>query len=317
MRLFIVLSIFTFLLPVYTQQKKKINRVNSDIQKCRNFILGMEKKFHKHKVDLKSVDWVKKKLSHMMKIDQYIRKYPYIIYKKKYTAQERENFFKKYMPIVKKIDRLHTEEMKKLLKIHTWFIISKFGKYSDRNAWLLVQHADHDLEFQKKILALLKKLAQAGETKKEHYAYLYDRVQTNQKKPQLYGTQGRVINGEWNPFPIHNEKELDKRREEMEMEPYRFYKLRFHSMKKAKKRKKGYCTMQFFFLFKGKEIKPFALNINGKNITGKKEYKIGTLLDIKVGFAKYGIYEFKLKVPTREDMIITLPIENLLKKKKK
>lgn len=60
-------------------------------------------------------------------------------------------------------------------------------------AWLLIQHADHEPEFQQRCLPLIYETGLLGEIKLERYAYLEDRVLLNANRNQLYGTQWRVI----------------------------------------------------------------------------------------------------------------------------
>jgi hypothetical protein len=55
----------------------------------------------------------------------------------------------------KKIDKKNTLKMKKIIKQYGWPTISMVGEKASKNAWLLVQHADHDVEFQKKCLKLM------------------------------------------------------------------------------------------------------------------------------------------------------------------
>ena len=51
-----------------------------------------------------------------------------------------------------KIDKQHTEKLKEIINKIGYPTISKVGKSWSLYAWLLSQHADHDLEFQKKCL---------------------------------------------------------------------------------------------------------------------------------------------------------------------
>ncbi|MEM1009351.1 MAG: DUF6624 domain-containing protein [Myxococcota bacterium] len=102
-----------------------------------------------------------------------------IPHKHKYSAKEKRLFWKRMSKRWRDIDTGNTKELKKLLQVHApWFTISKFGKVTSSNAWLLVQHADHDRAFQKQILKVLAKLHKKGESSPQNYAYLYDRVAT-------------------------------------------------------------------------------------------------------------------------------------------
>lgn len=129
--------------------------------------------------------------------------------------------------ILSEVEACHTNHLKKILKIHGWMTISKFGKEADHQAWLLVQHADHDPDFQEKCLAALEQLLSLHETNKEHYAYLYDRVALKSEKfgqKQRYGTQAIIMNGELSLSPFEGTPEdVKRRRQEMGLEPLEDY----------------------------------------------------------------------------------------------
>ena len=69
-----------------------------------------------------------------------------------------------------------------------------------RKAWLLVQHADADVKFQRRCLDLMARLPK-GEVSISNLAYLTDRVLLAEGKKQLYGTQFTSVDGKWQPGP--------------------------------------------------------------------------------------------------------------------
>lgn len=88
---------------------------------------------------------------------------------------------------------------------------------------MLAQHADHDRDFQRSCLALLKAQPPEGGTARE-IAYLEDRVRVGEQRPQLYGTQFHQNDqGEWEPFPIEDEEQVDQRRAERGLGPLAEY----------------------------------------------------------------------------------------------
>ena len=107
------------------------------------------------------------------------------------------------------IDRANTEVLKRFLAVHSWITISKFGAQADHDTWMLVQHADHDVVFQKEMLSKLKKLYSQKETNPTHYAYLYDRVAMHEGRPQRYGTQMNLVNGELVLHDIEDKEQVD------------------------------------------------------------------------------------------------------------
>jgi len=96
--------------------------------------------------DLHDVARVQKVLSMMYELDQEVRQI---------FIQDRHNCDLQNLMI--SMDHFHTQMMKAILVIHGWPKISKFGQFADHQAWLLLQHADHDLPFQEQCLYLLQK----------------------------------------------------------------------------------------------------------------------------------------------------------------
>src|SRR5579884_821898 len=113
------------------------------------------------------------------------------------------------------VDRKNTARMKEILAKHGWPGKSLVGDDGANAAWLLVQHADKDRDFQKRCLKLLARAVKAGEASAGQHAYLTDRVLVGENKKQLYGTQFRTVDGKLEPYPIEDEKNVDRRRKEV------------------------------------------------------------------------------------------------------
>lgn len=111
------------------------------------------------------------------------------------------------------IDRRHTQRMKAIVGEHGWPGKALVGEDGAAAAWLLVQHADLDVDFQQRCLPLLEAAVERGEATPAHWAYLVDRVRVNRRQPQIYGTQFRDDgNGHSVPQPIEDEQHVDARR---------------------------------------------------------------------------------------------------------
>jgi len=109
-----------------------------------------------------------------------------------------------------------------------WFDISRYGEDASQAAWLIVQHADHDPEWQKAVLADLEPRVKRGDMQGRYYAYLIDRVAVNAGQPQTYGTQGGCVGaGDWQPKAVAAPEALDQRRAEVGLEPIAAYRARF------------------------------------------------------------------------------------------
>jgi len=121
------------------------------------------------------------------------------------------------------LDRRNTERMKEIVDKIGWPTISRFGEEISNAAWLLVQHADQDVEFQKRCLDLIKDLPQ-GEVSKRNLAYLEDRARVNEGRPQLYGTQFGGEGDAYGPKPIEDPDHVDERRAALGMESLADYR---------------------------------------------------------------------------------------------
>lgn len=115
-----------------------------------------------------------------------------------------------------------------------WPGASQVGEDGSAAAWLLVQHADHDIELQERALMLLEGAVAAGEASASHYAYLTDRVCVNLDRRQVYGTQFQGSGASFGPLPITDRPRLDKRRARMGLEPFADYE-RFMRAREAER----------------------------------------------------------------------------------
>ena len=185
----------------YINMKEKVTIIQSKCSKC---------------TDLINFSCAKNKIHCCFKIDQYVRNNSKLFW-------ENQEFF----DFVQKVDFNNTNILKSILKIHGWPTISKFGKRTDQEAWLLVQHADHDLEFQASIAFILEQLSMIGETDLKNFAYLYDRVANNFNMigiKQKYGTQAIIENKTIKLAPFVGDiRELDERRKMMRLIPIKEY----------------------------------------------------------------------------------------------
>lgn len=118
------------------------------------------------------------------------------------------------------IDQDNTDWLKGELRDRGWFTLREYGEDAESAAFLLVQHADRDVNFQAEVLAMLQTLAAKGEARLTSYAFLYDRVAVAQGRPQRYGTQGRCTGpGVWQPFEIEDPAGVDQRRATIDQPP--------------------------------------------------------------------------------------------------
>jgi hypothetical protein len=108
--------------------------------------------------------------------------------------------------------RANYPHLKAILARYGFPGIRQVGKESSHNYWLLVQHIDFDLAFQKNVLKAMKKQVDRKNASGEDYAFLIDRIAKNEKHPQVYGTQVIMGPGGTKLYATIDMINLDKRR---------------------------------------------------------------------------------------------------------
>lgn len=121
--------------------------------------------------------------------------------------------------MIGEVDAKNTARMKEIIDEIGWPLISEVSKDGASAAWLLVQHADRQPQFQAKCLPMLKKAFKAGEASGSNYAYLFDRVAVNLGNKQRFGTQAMGIDIGTQFRPIEEEWLVSERRAEFEVNP--------------------------------------------------------------------------------------------------
>lgn len=114
--------------------------------------------------------------------------------------------------------------MKQILVKYGWPGRTLVGTEAARAAWLLVQHYDRDLKFQRLALGLMGLLPK-GEVENTHIAYLTDSVTLREEwnQVQVYGTVLTNENGKFVPKRLTDEANVDKRRAELGLQPLAEY----------------------------------------------------------------------------------------------
>lgn len=128
------------------------------------------------------------------------------------------------------VDEANTARLKEIVEEKGWPTVSMVGKKAASAAWTLVQHADKDPAFQEKCLGLMRGLP-AEEVTLWNVALLEDRVRMNTGRPQLYGTQFKMSEGNFGPaVPIEDEEHLEERRAAMGLNTYEEYSREMREM---------------------------------------------------------------------------------------
>lgn len=116
------------------------------------------------------------------------------------------------------IDKANTARLKQIVADHGWPGKTLVGAEGAHDAWLLVQHADRDREFQAKCLELLANAVARQEAEPVDFAFLTDRVRVARGEKQVYGTQFQGEGEAMKPYPIEDEANVDQRRKSVGLE---------------------------------------------------------------------------------------------------
>lgn len=139
------------------------------------------------------------------------------------TAMNEKKELKEIIRRMKAVDERNQVRMKQIVRDFGYPTKSLVGLQAYKNAFLLIQHSDTDVEFQEECLALMSQAAISGDASPRDVAYLTDRVLVGRGKPQRFGTQLTAADESLAPIPSEDEAGLDKRRAEFGMEPMSAY----------------------------------------------------------------------------------------------
>ena len=122
----------------------------------------------------------------------------------------------------------HGDRLSEIMAEHGWPTERTVGADAARAAWLVAQHADRQLEVQRRAVQLMAEAVADGAASARDLAFLQDRLAVNEGRPQRYGTQiGAVADGRPVPWPCEDPERLDERRAQVVIEPFDQYTARF------------------------------------------------------------------------------------------
>ncbi|MGE5419761.1 MAG: tetratricopeptide repeat protein [Chloroflexota bacterium] len=121
------------------------------------------------------------------------------------------------------VSEKNQQELAALLEARGWPRVGNVGREAAMAAYLVVQHSNGSM--QKKYLPDVKKMCEEKELQWERYAMMYDRMCTNERIPQRYGTH-TVYNektGKTELYPLEDPSKTDQWRKEAGLEPLADY----------------------------------------------------------------------------------------------
>ncbi|GAA2644252.1 DUF6624 domain-containing protein [Streptomyces lunalinharesii] len=122
----------------------------------------------------------------------------------------------------------HADRLTEILDAHGWPTADRFGAAAARGAWLVAQHADRQLEVQRRAVHLLERAVADGLASPRELAFLTDRRLVNDGREQIYGTQiAGVRDGAPVPWPCRDPERMDRLRAEVGIPPFDTYVAQF------------------------------------------------------------------------------------------
>ncbi len=142
-------------------------------------LLGFALQAAAHQLDCENVGT---HLNELASADQQIRQeWNLLEQNPKNTAAERDDLQRRW----RTIDSENLQQFKEIIAACGW----PKTKKDSNSAWLLAQHADSDLAFQRLARGLIEASVKVGIAAQRDLAYLADRIAANEGRPQEYGTQ--------------------------------------------------------------------------------------------------------------------------------
>jgi hypothetical protein len=131
------------------------------------------------------------------------------------------------LTMIAQFDKEHAQTLETIIDRFGWPTREMVGLKAVQGAYIAVQHADHDPEFQSECLALIKEQVDQGELPGAFLALMTDRVSLSRGDPQIYGTQMTMAPDEFGVMravpsaAIWNAEKLDERRSALGMPPHK------------------------------------------------------------------------------------------------
>ncbi|MDC0771480.1 DUF6624 domain-containing protein [Streptomyces sp. HD] len=122
----------------------------------------------------------------------------------------------------------HGDRLGEIMNEYGWPTAALVGEEAARAAWLIAQHADRQLDVQRRALQLMEQAVSAGSASPRELAFLRDRTLVNEGRKQIYGTQiAGVKDGVPIPWPCEAPEGMDRLRTEVGIEPFDEYVAKF------------------------------------------------------------------------------------------
>jgi hypothetical protein len=126
-----------------------------------------------------------------------------------------------YIPRMEAVHVRNAELIRNPINLHGWPDEETVGRDGAEAAWLIVQHAIGNPQFQRECLLLLRDSASQNRIPPWHVAYLEDRIAMYEGRPQRYGTQwlDDPVDGRTRPWKLADAERVNQTRAEVGLGP--------------------------------------------------------------------------------------------------
>jgi hypothetical protein len=126
-----------------------------------------------------------------------------------------------YVPAMEAVHRHNAARLRELIALHGWPTEDLAGREGAEAAWLIVQHAIGEPDFQRAMLGLLREAAASGRIPAWHMAYLEDRIALYEGRPQRFGSQwiDDTRDGRGRPWQLADPAHVDSLRASVGLAP--------------------------------------------------------------------------------------------------
>jgi hypothetical protein len=167
----------------------------------------------------RNLDSLAKVLENIYKEDQEPRLALDAIAKKfGYDSEEMRSHWKK----IQVTDSLNLLLVSSIIDRYGWLGARETSEKANEVLFLVIQHSD--VNTQQKYLPVLQSAVDNGKAKARDYAYMFDRINANLGKFQVYGSQFRSgPSGIMQLYPVVDEPNVNKRRKQMGLDSLEIY----------------------------------------------------------------------------------------------
>jgi hypothetical protein len=123
---------------------------------------------------------------------------------------------------INETDSINLIKVTNIIDKYGWPGEDIIGRQGNSALWAVIQHSS--TEIQEKYLPVMREAVINGNARASQLALLEDRILINNEKEQIYGTQIRIDStGKKEFFPIEDERNVNKRRLSVGLEPIQWY----------------------------------------------------------------------------------------------